>query len=51
MSSKLKLLLASGGGFFAGLCYHKNIIQQSNVKSGDNDYQVVKKPGLPMFGK
>ena len=51
MSSKLKLLLASGGGFFAGLCYHKKIIQQSNVESGDNDYHVVKKPGLPMFGK
>ena len=47
MSSISKLILASGSGFFAGLCYHKKI-QQSSTTS---DYVYEKKlPGLPTFG-
>ena len=52
MATKLKLILATGSSFLAGIYCHKqyNHLQKSNLNDPNENYHVVKRPGLPMFG-
>ena len=47
MSSKLKLLLASGGGFAVGAFCQNHLLSFDRKESV---FQHGKKPGLPIFG-
>ena len=40
MSAKVKLLIATGSGFLAGITYHKHVQSTESFR----------KPGLPIFG-
>jgi len=47
----LKLILATGSSFLAGIYCHKQYnLQKSNLNDPNENYHVVKRPGLPMFG-
>ena len=51
MDTKLKLILATGSSFLAGIYCHKQYnLQKSNLSDPNENYHVVKRPGLPMFG-
>ena len=51
MATKLKLILSTGSSFLAGIYCHKQYnLQKSNLSDPNENYHVVKRPGLPMFG-